>query len=547
MYEFIDVTAGEVPENPKPSEALMINGSYIEDLISGYRTLYVEGRETLLAEAESYEVGLRDGTVLQSRRFPERVLTIGYQLICETSEDFRDAFNALNTILNTKNAELVFDDEPDKYFIGTPVTPEDVDPGTNSIVSEFSILCNDPFKYSKTLTQVDTTTHTDTVVDEDGNTTTVTSQVLTTNNTGGYKTYPKFEVQFATDEEDSELGTQADCGYVLFAKGGTDYSVQIGDDQEKDIVTYDWLNHAFAQGKKGGFVDTNSIPVARSNFAYNGSSKATDKGLMLNSSANVSKKYHGPLAVFTCPTGYQALGDFTLTWKQVLACAKDTATAKKQTGAFMVMLLDNQNNVLFSYGFVKSGTTHTKCTELIIDYVNGEWKGQTDFNVAYTGKLGYKSKSDTNGRLANASIKRHLEYDDDNNLTDCRTIITTVNGKEYTIVEDTPAPVYKIAFFFGKYHTNAGFHSNRVKLVRFVNGGVDVVNTFGSGDFVEVDCSKAEIVMNDKLTDSLGDVGNNWEDMYLDVGTNTMYVQYSDWVQQGYEPTVKMFYRKRWI
>lgn len=527
-------------------DAFTLNGVYLEDVISGYMTYLADGRESLDKKIETYTNGT-DGETLKRTSFPLRKIKISYVVQGTSLADLREKMHTLQDKLNVNNAVIVFNDDPDCYYIATPVMDNSIKDAKNAAMGTFDLVCHDPFKYSKTLTQVDTTTHTDTVVDEDGNTSTVTSQVLTTNNTGGYKTYPKFEVQFATDEEDSELGTNADCGYVLFAKGGTDYSVQIGDDQEKDIVTYDWLNHAFAQGKKGGFVDTNSIPVARSNFAYNGSSKATDKGLMLNSSANVSKKYHGPLAVFTCPTGYQALGDFTLTWKQVLACAKDTATAKKQTGAFMVMLLDNQNNVLFSYGFVKSGTTHTKCTELIIDYVNGEWKGRTDFNVAYTGKLGYKSKTDTVGRKTTCSIKRHLEYDDDNNLTDCRTIITTVTGKEYTIVEETPAPVYKLAFFFGKWNTNAAFHSNRVTAVHFTNGGVDEVNTFGSGDLVEVDCSKAEIVMNDKLTDSLGDVGNNWEDMYLDVGTNTMYVQYSDWVVSGYEPTIKMFYRKRWL
>ena len=107
--------------------------------------------------------------------------------------------------------------------------------------------------------------------------------------------------------------------------------------------------------------------------------------------------------------------------------------------------------------------------------------------------------------------------------------------------------VKKIAFFLGKYSSNNYFAANRIKSVAFVNGNVDVINTFKSGDYAEIDCGKASITLNDMPSDGLGDVGNNWEDMYLDTGTNTIYVQHSPWVEQGYEPTVTMAYRKRWL
>ena len=37
-----------------PSEAMQINGEYLEELIPGYRTLSVSGREALSPEIESY-------------------------------------------------------------------------------------------------------------------------------------------------------------------------------------------------------------------------------------------------------------------------------------------------------------------------------------------------------------------------------------------------------------------------------------------------------------------------------------------------------------
>ena len=63
MYEFIDVN--EVQEGSRlPSEALQLNGEYIENIIDGYRTQHVSGREALSQELETYEVGVRDGEKL---------------------------------------------------------------------------------------------------------------------------------------------------------------------------------------------------------------------------------------------------------------------------------------------------------------------------------------------------------------------------------------------------------------------------------------------------------------------------------------------------
>ena len=147
MYNFIDVN--EVSDGVVlPSEALKINGAYIEDQIAGYRTLTVSGREALSPDVVSYTTGIRDGSKLKSKRYPERIITVQYQLIAESNEAFREAYNKLAAILDVEDAELIFNDEQDKFFVGTPCTIGTVQPGTNSVVGEFEILCTDPFKYS---------------------------------------------------------------------------------------------------------------------------------------------------------------------------------------------------------------------------------------------------------------------------------------------------------------------------------------------------------------------------------------------------------------
>lgn len=527
-------------------DAFKLNGSYLEDVISGYMTAKAAGRESLEKQVTTYDNGT-DGSVIQRSHFPARTIEITFVVHGSSLADLRTKMHSLQTRLNVENAEIIFNDDPNSYYIATPVMQNTVSEAKNTAYGTYNLMCYDPFKYATTLTTVQTTSKTETITAEDGTTSSVTSTVLTTDNSGGYKTFPTFNVQFATDESASgAVGSNADCGYVLFAKGGTNYSVQIGDEQEKDIGTVTEVAQNFTKSSKGSFTDSNTITPFRSKLAFNGSSKANSKGLMINSTTNVSGKFHGPMVVYSFENSHTASGEFTLNWKNVFACAKDTATAKKQTGAVWIMLLDSSNVCKLAYGLEKSSTTSLNAKEYVYDYTNGIWSPDT-YPVKYTGPSGYKSKSDTTGRLSKVTMKRRINYDDNNNMTGASTVITTAQNADLEIMESSPCTISKVAVFFGKYGSEAGMYSNRMTFIEFLNGNVDVVNTFGSGDLAVVDCGKAEIILNDKLSPNLGDAGNNWEDMYLDVGTNTVYVQYSSWINASYLPTITMTYRKRWL
>ena len=247
MYDFIDVT--EVSEGLSlPSEALKINGEYIENQISGYRTLTVEGREALSPEILSFETGSRDGSVLKGKRYPARVIRITYQLVAGSNEEFRNAYNKLASILNVTNAELVFNDETDKYFIGTPSLMGEVPPGKNSVVGEFEITCLDPFKYS--LMEYEA------VPDLD-------DSCILLDYQGTYKSFPKLEAAFYNEDESSEDGetTQeltgaGDCGFVAFFTED-EKIIQLGDPDEADKEkTYDssqtLVNQKFDGANKWG-------------------------------------------------------------------------------------------------------------------------------------------------------------------------------------------------------------------------------------------------------------------------------------------------------
>lgn len=149
LYDFIDVNELS-SSRPLPSEAMNINGQFLEELIPGYRTLNVSGRELASTEVESYQLGIRDGKRRVYSRIPDRKLKVRYQLIAQNNEDFRDKFNKLNIALFAEqDVPIWFRDEPEMIWSGSKADVEEVPEGKNSVTGSYSIVLNDPYKYTK--------------------------------------------------------------------------------------------------------------------------------------------------------------------------------------------------------------------------------------------------------------------------------------------------------------------------------------------------------------------------------------------------------------
>ena len=120
MYKFVDTTERQ-EEQILPSEALNFNGVYFENVIPGYRTLYVSGREMIETEITDLDTEIMDGSRYRRKRYKPRTITVGHQLIAKSNAEFRNAYNKLNSLLDVAEAKLIFLDEPDKYYVGTKV------------------------------------------------------------------------------------------------------------------------------------------------------------------------------------------------------------------------------------------------------------------------------------------------------------------------------------------------------------------------------------------------------------------------------------------
>lgn len=150
MYAFVNTVNSGIVGTNIPTEAMSYNGVYLENEIDGYRTLSVTGRELMESEVTDQEIDGMDGSYYRYKTTPTRTITVKYQLRARGSREFRDAFNKMNKLLSGEQVKVIFNDESDKYFIGTKTSNTQVDGGSNNVIGEIEIYCSDPRKYSTT-------------------------------------------------------------------------------------------------------------------------------------------------------------------------------------------------------------------------------------------------------------------------------------------------------------------------------------------------------------------------------------------------------------
>jgi predicted phage tail component-like protein len=149
LYDFRETTPFTGADKKQyPAEAMKIDGQYIEDLIPGYQTLQVGGRELLKQDAKSNPIGISDGEMLEYVRNPSREITVGYQLIAADEKSFRAAFYKLSGILHGDTHQVSFNDDLSVYWNAVLTDVDDVPKGRNAITSSFTLFVPDGIAHS---------------------------------------------------------------------------------------------------------------------------------------------------------------------------------------------------------------------------------------------------------------------------------------------------------------------------------------------------------------------------------------------------------------
>ena len=184
MYAFVNTVNSGIVGTNLPTEAMSYNGVYLENEIDGYRTLSVTGRELMESEVTDQEIDGMDGSYYRYKTTPTRTITVKYQLRARGSREFRDAFNKMNKLLSGEQVKVIFNDESDKYFIGTKTSNTQVDGGSNNVIGEIEIYCSDPRKYSTTEKEFTATDGVLNIVNEGTVPVSIDYDVQTTSETG---------------------------------------------------------------------------------------------------------------------------------------------------------------------------------------------------------------------------------------------------------------------------------------------------------------------------------------------------------------------------
>lgn len=146
MYKFRDTTKRKHYRNLPfiPTSAMSYDGTWLEELIEGYQTLTVEGREMYSLTFESQEMQV--GGVITNRE-----LTIKYKLEDRDPRALQEKFDTLKAyLIRQEDVPIIFHDDLEYTFYGRFQTADNVPGDTNSIISSFTVLCSNPFKHGKT-------------------------------------------------------------------------------------------------------------------------------------------------------------------------------------------------------------------------------------------------------------------------------------------------------------------------------------------------------------------------------------------------------------
>lgn len=504
MYTFVDIDEYQTGR-VLPAEAMSYNGTYIENEITGYRTLYTTGRELLVSELQTGEINGIDGARYLGRRRPVRTIKVGYQLIADSPSEFRNKFNKLNSLLRGEQVQIIFADEPDKYFIGTKTGNTEIEPGMNAVIGEIEITCVDPYKYS--------TTEREFIASANG--------TLSIVNGGTEPCAVRYEIV-----------NNADNGFIgIVSNQG---AMQFGSPEEVDGEQF--------QGNEK-LSDISNWPATRKtssvmhpSYNYQGTIKKINNvnglnvtGLVINSfGTRVEGTWNGACQELTLPedsTGAYGARNFYC-WM----CHWFMTGALGQTGEQGIAFLTSDNKFICGVQIVKSDAVGN---DAYIEYfVNGKIKKQIHFQPTV-----FDSDNPFNGRGANDVLKEG------------RTVRFYWWGTYFSFtdpeIEDMECA--KIQLTFDNYGTRESYVSvNAISEIKFekmnVDGWKDIPNRYRTGDKVIIDGNESKVYVNDMYRPQDEVIGSRY--FKAEPGTNEVQVVVSDWCAAA--PTVKAYIREVW-
>ena len=475
-----------------------INGSYLESIVPGFTTLYVKGREPLDLDLRSASINSRDGDIYQGRRIKGRTLEILFSLTAATPAAYSVAYNKLKgELYKVKESQLIFDDEPGCYFIGTYETINVKYTAGQPANGSIFIFCADPFKYSTTETTI-----------------TAVNGTITATYNGTYPAHPKLIAR----------STGHDCGFYGFTKDGLTIRVGNPDEQDQEEVPTDTATALIEQNFGSNYSPYTGwmASLARLLYGYKtdsqGVTSATDYIYALPGYPEEPNYYYGPALGTLVP----ASPNFELSFVNWFE------PSGNQGGGFDI--------------YINNSGGGNVCGVSIYRNKNGRvmWSMIVKGNIV---KGGSYSLADNpfKGAWRTQTITKSLG-----------TVTFNLGGVAFTVTDpDLASHSYdaaNISFVFyrqpGADTIGANNALKSITLRGFANTWQDVANKIPQYGNVAVNTANGRITLNGTEALGLGVITNNFEDFTLTPGSNTITCEASDWVDDA---NYAMTYREAYL
>ena len=490
-------------------QAMNINGVWLDNELEGFKTLSVMGRELMESEITTYTVGNMDGNVFKSKRTPSRIITVEYLLRASNLEQLRKKFNQLNAFLAVEQSMLIFNDEADKFFVGTKEKVSRGIVGTNSYVGEIEFYCADPFKRS---------------VNEINRSATLDNATsFGVDYKSNYKSYPIIKTMI-----------KSDCGYIAFTNQHGKI-IQIGNPEEEDTARADLsetlIMERFSTSSLSGWNRNSAVLVTNGNGAEHKQVADmmvdTVKQKLTPASYGAGAGWHGPSITRTIPAdskGHVGARNATLSW------GLNFSAKGQELGLTQFLLTGKNGENIAAAAFYKhrAADNNGQC----ILFVNGRALGWE--RVVTT-----KDNIITGENYGSCSIAKFGEEI----IFNLSGRISSFKAQEIKDVEISQVSIYMAAF--GTWPT---MNRNNVRDVKFVSHSVenynDIPNKFAAGDEIVTDCEEKMVYLNGAKQPGLAAIGSNWEEFYLEPGINQINCMYSIWATK---PEFELRYREVYL
>lgn len=506
MYDFIDITESQTGSN-LPSEAISINGEYIEEHLPGYRTLYTEGREMLESEVTEIQIGTQNGTRYQYKRDIPREITVHYQILSSSPEDYREKFNELCRILDQEEMKIIFADEDDKYFIGTKTSFDAPEPGRLSTTGSFTIYCPDPYKYSvaeKTAKNYG-------------------SSQMTLENNGSKPVVVNIKATMKSDN-----------GYIGLTLGDRFY--QVGKPEEVDGKQYEMTEKLFDDHlyeDKGWLVNQGVTPPVTPTRDQNGTIKYVkemeNEGYATTSDYASGSYWHGASLTKIVPADVN--GHYAVNWRSDFRYDFNTDGASNkgvQIGHNSVTWSDQNGDIICAIVF-EDNNPSTEQSDMYIYVENKRVMALKNMNKTFydTQRGGWCVRVEKIGNQITIGFSK--------------------KGINKTYLLNNPdAELRKVTWYGAAYKSYTPIQNNLLRALNVYKHNVehydDIPNYFADGDVVEIDGETGDTYINTVFNMDVVDIGSH--PLLLPPGQHTLGIVTSTFAEM---PDVEVTYRERWI